>query len=442
MNSYLDHLLHKLESHPELQFVISEKRWQTDFLRFYHSQTNYNISKDNIALDLSIYKGKKSYSLNIDTPSPEKVDSALANALSLIDMLPEDPDFVDIENDPTTVPHRAKPNNVTDIPLSKKTAILSEIAKATDQHDFEIYGTFICNREEHRLINSNGLDKSWEVSPIYLEVKAVHNTSQITVLETFGGEDLSKFDQAAFTQGLLTKIGHASNEVVDVEPGHYDVILAPRCLAEFVQYLAGGMSARALDQHSSYFEGRIAEAIFPSLITIVDDPTDPDLITSDYNYEGHAYNPLTLVEKGVFKGFMCSNYFSHKTGLPKNGNTAECLKITPGTSTLPELFAGVKRGLFISSLHYMNFINQRETSLTGLTRDGTFLIEDGKITKVVNNLRFTECIDRILKNVLSLENKSVTVPFSGNYEFFSIEATKAPHALVKDFNITSSTKTI
>ena len=442
MKHYLNHLLSLLSQHPEMKYVISEKLWQTDFLRFYHSQTNYNISKDNTALEISLYKGKKSYSFNIDDPTAGKIDKALANALALIDMLPEDPDFVDIENDPTVVTQRRKANNIKDIPLSRKTDILTVIADSAAKFGFDIFGTFICNREEYHLINSNGLDKTWEVSPIYLEVKAVHNVSQITVLETFGGEDFSRFDLKAFTDGLLTKIRYAGNEVVDVEAGHYDVILAPRCIAEFVQYLSHGMSAHALDQHSSYFDGKIAEQVFPAQITIMDDPEDADLITSDYNHEGHAYKPLTLIDKGVFKAFTCGNYYAHKTGLPKNGNTASCLKIASGDKTLDEMLGSIEKGLYISSLHYMNFINPRETSLTGLTRDGTFLIENGKITKVVNNLRFTERIVNILKNITALENKSVTVPFSGNYEFFSIESSKAPHVLVREFNITSSTKTI
>ena len=442
MNQYLSHILTSLSAHRDLKYVILEKQWQSDFLRFYHSQTNYNITKDNTSMEMSIYKGKRSYSFSIDDPTLEKIDVALAEAMGIIDKLPEDPDFVDIETDQTMAAPRPKPRNPELLPLARKTKILQEIADAVKDKNFEIYGSFICNFERYRLINSNGLEKIWEVSPIYLEVKAVHNESQITVLETFGGEDFNRFDQEVFISRLLTKIGYAGNEVIDVEPGYYDVVLAPRCIAEFVQYLSYGTSARALDQHSSYFEGQIGQQLFPASVTITDDPSDNDLITYDYNNEGHIYQPLTLIDKGVFKAFTCNSYYHHKTGLPKNGNVASCLKLSPGDQILGHLLAKVKRGLYISSLHYMNFINPKETSLTGLTRDGTFLVEDGKITKVVNNLRFTERIDRIIKNIVALENRSETVPFSDNYEFFSIESAKAPHVLVKDFNITASTKTI
>lgn len=438
----LSYLKSVLDAHPELQYEIAERFWSTDFLRFYHSQTNYNISKDNTQLSVNIYKGKKSFNFLVDNADREKIDAALQGALDIIDKLPEDPDFVDLESDTTLAKPRTVKNNIEAIPLSLKTRILANVSAAASMYNFDIFGTFVCNYQKYRLVNSNGLDKSSATSPIYLEIKAVHNASQITVLETFGGEDFEYFDDQDFTERLVQKIKYCANPVIDVEPGHYDVILAPRCLAEFVQYLAYGMSARALDQHSSFFEGKVGEKVFPESISITDDPSDPEMIHQDYGSDGHIYRLLPLIEQGVFRAFFTNNYFAHKTGQPKNGNTASCMKIAPGEKSLDELIGGVKKGLYISSLHYMNFINPRETSLTGLTRDGTFLIEDGAITKVVNNLRFTERIERILNNVAALENRCYTIPFSGNYENFDVETVKAPHAYVREFNVSSSTHTI
>jgi len=442
MHENLLYLKAALEKHQELKFEIVQEDWQTDFLRFYQSQTNYNISKDNRGITCTIYKGKKQYAFGIDSPDEEKLDSFLAEALEIIDSLPDDPDFVDVEDDRSLAHKRHLNNNINAISLQRKTDILSSLAKSAAEHDFELYGTFICNFSHTRLINSNGLDKSSQSSPIYLEVKAVHNKSQITVMETFGGEDFKYFELEEFRGSLLAKIEYAKNPVQDVEPGEYEVILAPRCLAEFSQYLSYGMSAWALDQHSSFFEGKLESKVFPEYINITDDPGDPRMIGKDYGSGGHIYKALKLIENGVFKAFMCNKYYHHKLDIPKNGNDASCLKILPGTSSLQEMIRSVKKGLYISSLHYMNFINPRQTSLTGLTRDGTFLIEDGKIVAVVNNLRFTERISRILENVTELENKAATIPFSDNYGSFSVSSAQAPHAKVSGFNITSSTKTI
>ncbi len=438
----LDHLLKRLKANADWKYQINVRDWQTDFLRFYDSQTNYNISKQNTAVYVSVYKGKRSFSFSIDQPTSELLDKALDNSESLIDGLPEDPDFIDVETDLTSKEVSSKQNNIILVPLEKKISILKEIASAADKLGFDIFGTFICNHQHDRILNSNGIDKEQWGSPIYFEVKAVQRSNQVTILHTFGGENFNRFDLSDFIAQLKQKMTFALNQVTDVDPGKYDVILAPRCIAELMSYLSGGMSARSYDQKSSYFEDKLEQKVFPDYVNIIDDPEDKDIISVDYNGDGHIYRPLQLVEQGVFKNFMCNNYYAHKTGLPKNGNSGACLVLTPGNESLESMFGSIKRGLYVSSLHYMNFINQKETSVTGLTRDGTFLIEDGKITKVVNNLRFTEIIARIFQHISALEDKCQTVPFSDNYEFFDISSVKAPHVLVKEFNITSSTKTI
>jgi predicted Zn-dependent protease len=439
---FIAYIKDQLQKQPQLLWEIHSGDWSTDFLRFYRSQTNYNISKANQSLYLSLYKDKRSYGFTIHNPTQAKIDAALKEALDILDKLPPDPDFVDLEDDLTLAEPREVTNNIEQVPLELKTAILNRIAAAVKPYGFEIFGTFICCYGTYRTLNSNRLDKSSTGSPIFLEVKAVHKDSEVTVLENFGGEDFARFDEEEFTAGLLRKIEHCKNPVVDVEAGEYDVILAPRCVAEFVQYLSWSMDARAYDQHDSYFEDKLDVQVFPPHISITDDPTDPDMIRQDYGSDGHIYKPLKLVKNGVFKAFMCDHYYHHKTGLPKNGNTGNCLSIAPGESSLQEMIKSVKNGLYISSLHYMNFINMKETSITGLTRDGTFLIKDGKIVNVVNSLRFTEKIERILKNAVALENKAHTTAFSDNYGNFDISSTKAPHALIKGFQISSSTHTI
>ena len=128
--------------------------------------------------------------------------------------------------------------------------------------------------------------------------------------------------------------------------------------------------------------------------------------------------------------------------MDKNGAEGEALVMEIGDKELSEMIGSVKKGLYISSLHYMNFINRKETSITGLTRDGTFLIEEGKITKVVNNLRFTENISDIIKGITDIENKSYTIPYSSNYGEFGIYSARMPHVKVNGFKISSSTKTV
>ncbi len=430
------------EKYPQLKLNFHYKIWETDFLRFYQSQINYNISKTSISLSTTIYKGKKSYSFSLKDPTKEILQDKIDDVLTLIDQLPEDPDFVDLEDDLSRSAEKEKANNIEKVSLDKKIDILEKFSTAVEPYNFKIYGTFICNYRTLYIVNSNGLNKREISSPIYLECKAVNQKNEVTVLEAYGGERFENFNEDEFTSNLVEKVKAATGEVVDVESGEYEVVLAPRCIGDYLLYLESSIYARSLDSKQSYFEGKIDQKVFPENVTITDDPNHPDLINFDYNGDGHIYNKLSVIENGVFKNFFVDNYYGHKLKMDKNGASGEALVMDTGDKELGEMIGSVKKGLYISSLHYMNFINRRETSITGLTRDGTFLIEDGKITKVVNNLRFTENISDIIKGITEIENRSYTIPYSNNYGEFGIYSARMPHVKVNGFKISSSTKTV
>lgn len=436
-------LINTCKNYPELKIDFRLGVWKTDFLRFFNSQINYNISKNLTSLHCQVFKGKKSYSFSVENPDIDKFNSEFKSCLALIDSLPEDPDFVDLETDKTLVEPYAKTDNTAFVSLENKIEILNRMAKKLSPIGFNIYGTFICNYDEVYIINSNGLNKHMLNSPIMLEVKAVNTKNQVTVLQSFGGENFNLFDEELFTSSLYTKAKAATTEVVDVNPNHYEVILAPRCIAELVSYLTWvGFSASSLDRKSSFFEGKENQKLFPEHITITDDPTEDGLIQYDYNYDGHVCKPVEIIKNGVFKNFLVDNYYGNKLKMQKNGASFSCISLEHGNTKLEDMIASTQNGLYISSFHYMNFINPKETSITGLTRDGTFIIKDGKISQVVNNLRFTVKITDVLENIIEMENKATSTPFSQNYDAFGIDAVKAPHVKVKNFNITSSTKTI
>jgi len=430
------------EKYPQLKLNFQYKLWETDFLRFYQSQINYNISKTSISLSTTIHKGKKSYSFSLKDPTKEILQNKIDDVLKLIDQLPEDPDFVDLEDDLSKSTEKEKTNNIEKVTLDKKIEILENFSKAVAPYDFKIYGTFICNYRTLYIVNSNGLDKREISSPIYLECKAVNQKNEVTVLEAYGGERFENFNEEEFSSNLTKKVIAATGEVVDVEAGEYQVVLAPRCIGEYFMYLESSIHAQSLDSKQSYFEGKVEEKIFPENVTIIDDPNHPELINFDYNGDGHIYKKLPIIEKGVFKNFFVDNYYGRKLKMKKNGAEGGALVMDTGDKSLSEMIGSVKRGLYISSLHYMNFINRKETSITGLTRDGTFLIEDGKITNVVNNLRFTENISDIIKGITEIENRSYTIPYSDNYGEFGIYSARMPHVKVNGFKISSSTRTV
>ncbi len=435
-------LIDLCKKHPDLKISFILYEWETDFLRFFQSMTNYNISKTSISLQTTIYKDKKSFTFTLKDPTIEQVIAKLEEAQIIVDKLPADPNFIDLEDNMEKSHEFDKINNIVKVGLENKIAILQKLADAVAEYKFKIFGTFICNYTTRYIINSNGLDKREINSPIYFECKAVSDENEVTILEVFGGEDFAKFDLEKFEKSIVRKVEAAQNEIVDVEAGEYDVILAPRCIGEYIDYLQNSMQCASLDNGQSFFEGKQGKLLFPKNITISDNPKDPELINFDYNADGHIYQNVPIIENGVFKNFMVGNYYGRKLKMKRNGANGSAMVMETGDKSLEEMIGSIKNGLYISSLHYMNFINPKETSVTGLTRDGTFLIEDGKITKVVNNLRFTEKISDVIEAIYQIENQAYTIPYSNNYGEFSIYSARMPHVAVKNFKISSSTKTI
>ena len=118
------------EQYPEFKFNFHYRDWETDFLRFYQSQINYNISKTSITLSTTMYKGKKSYSFSLKNPTKEKLTEKIEEAKLIIAKLPEDPDFIDLEDDLTKSSEKEKKNNIEKVSLKMKIEILDKLAKA------------------------------------------------------------------------------------------------------------------------------------------------------------------------------------------------------------------------------------------------------------------------------------------------------------------------
>ena len=432
-----------MDSHSGYAFDFYLAEWQTDFLRFFNSQTNYNITKTTLSLKATVEKDKKKYSFSLSNPSEKEVEEALKEGMALLPTLPADADFAGFEDNKDLFSYPEMSSSLEKVPAEKKIEILTALSEMAGHYDFGIYGTFITLLIHGYKMNSTGLDKEVFVSPVMLDVKGVSRKNMVTVIHSYGGNDLGHFDLASFSGELEAKIKRATLDIVDVEPGEYTVILGPHAAGELLRYLMFASYAATVDRGSSYFKGKLNEKIFPDIFSVISDPLHPQLITIPYNEDGHIARRLPLVEKGVFKNFVVNNYYANKLKMDKNGSVGlAAMILDKGTMTLEEMIKSIDRGLYISNIHYMNFINQQETSVTGLTRDGTFLIENGKITKVVNNLRYTEKLAEIFKHTQALENIQHPVPVSENYGNFDIYSSLIPHVKTSKFKITSSTRTI
>lgn len=220
---------------------------------------------------------------------------------------------------------------------------------------------------------------------------------------------------------------------VKLEPGNYTVVLEPTAVGDLLPMLAGSLSARAAEEGRSFLSKKgggtlVGEKLFPEFITVRSDPFHALYPALPWGSGGLPAAPVTWVDKGVVKNLFYDRYWALKAGkepTPASGN----LVLDGGTKSLDEMIASVDRGLLVTRFWYIRMVNPQTVQLTGLTRDGLFLIEQGKVTKPVVNFRFNESPVRLLQNTIAM-GKPVRTR-GGESGMI------APPLVVKDFPFTS-----
>jgi predicted Zn-dependent protease len=193
---------------------------------------------------------------------------------------------------------------------------------------------------------------------------------------------------------------------VRLNPGKYTVVLEPTAVGDMVAGLRGVFSARQAEQGQSFLSKKgggtlVGEKLFPEMITLRSDPADKRYPAIRWSQGGIPASPITWVDKGVVRNIAYDRYWASKAGkAPTPGG--ENFILDGGDSQLADLIKATERGLLVTRFWYIRMVNPRTVQLTGLTRDGLFLIEKGVITQPVVNLRFTESPVRLLQNTMML----------------------------------------
>ena len=195
-----------------------------------------------------------------------------------------------------------------------------------------------------------------------------------------------------------------------LEPGPWTVILEPTAAGMLLQRVTGALDARSADEGRSFFskpEGgsRVGEKVFDESITIVSDPTHHAGESEPFTGDGSPRRREVWIENGVVKNLSYSRFWADKQNTaprPGPANLIVSVGGSGGVSTLDDMIGSTERGVLITRFWYVRGLNPRTIAYTGLTRDGTFLIEDGRIARPVNNFRFNQSLAEMLVNVEQL----------------------------------------
>ena len=249
--------------------------------------------------------------------------------------------------------------------------------------------------------------------------------------------DWARIDAEALGRRAIEK-AKASRDPVAIEPGRYTVVLEPTAVGNLVQLIAGSLAARGADEGRSFFSkpgggNKIGSKVVDERVTILSDPFDADVAGNPFTNEGLPTRRSVWIENGVVRNLNYDRYWAQKKGVSPTASGGS-LKMSGGSSTMEEMIASTPRGLLVTRFWYLRPVDQRTILYTGLTRDGTFLIENGKITRAVKNLRFNDSPVFMLNN---LEALGTPVRVSASENGGPGQAIMVPALKVRDFNFTS-----
>jgi predicted Zn-dependent protease len=200
-----------------------------------------------------------------------------------------------------------------------------------------------------------------------------------------------------------------SRGAVAVPPGDYEVVLEPEAVGALLMFLVRvGFHHVLYRQGGSYLSRKLGRRVFGDNITIWDDATDPRGLPMPFDFEGTPKRKLMLFENGVFRNMVYDSYTAGEAGKKTTGHAIPFADfgampmnvfMQPGGASLEDLIGSTRRGLLVTRFHYTNLVHPRRVVITGMTRDGTFLIENGKVKGPVKNMRFTQSAVAAMRDV-------------------------------------------
>jgi predicted Zn-dependent protease len=387
--------------------------------RFANSEIHQNVAESNLNVGLRFVSGRRIAVVSTGRSDEEGILSLVARASAVARTCEELEDWAGLpEPDPAGTPTVSggwAQATAEATPESRAEAVRAVIA-AADEAGAVAYGSFSTGSETIAVVNSRGIRAGQERSAAHLVT--VHMSADGGTGYAEGlAVDASTIDAAALGREAAGK-ARATEHAIGLEPGDYPVVLEEYAvvdIADMLGYL--GFSALAVQEDRSFVEP--GKRIGSDLVTIVDDGADPAALPMAFDYEGVTKQRVPLVERGICRGVVYDAQTAARAGRRSTGHGLPApnpwgpfpinMVMSSGETPREELIGGMDRGLLVTRFHYTNPVHPKLAIITGMTRDGTFLVEGGRIVGPVRNLRFTQSYLAALAGVSAVGSEQRTL---------------------------------
>jgi len=407
--------------------------------RFADSSITTSGGVTNVSVRVTATIGRRRASATTNVLDEQSLKRTVDLAISLARLSPEDPELMP-ELGPQTYPLiRAFVERTADLDPEVRNAAVKravDAATAAGKPAGTVFtaGFLRANANAVAVATSRGLFAYHQNTDAAFSMTSRTPDGTGSGWAAAGARDWSRIDPVSIGRVAAQK-AVASRNPQAISPGLYTAVLEPQAVNDLVPLLANALIARSADEGRSPFSkagggNRIGEKVVDDRVTLYSDPADPLLLGRPFDLEGLPVGRTVWIEKGVLKNLAYSRFWAQKQGvepIPLSGGLA----LTGGTKSTEDVIAGCERGILVTHFFYIRSLDPRTVLQTGLTRDGVFLIEKGRITRALKNFRWNESPLLMLNRLEDIGRSELT------------EAGQMMPALrIRDFNFASSSDAV
>jgi len=453
--------LRKLTTADEIELLISGG--QSALTRFANNTIHQNVAEEESHISVRVSFGGRTARVTTNKHDDESLRRIVRSAEALARVQQEDPDQLPMPT-PEDVQQNAKDAGASSVrryfestarlSAGDRAASVAQMVDRAKKHTLTAAGIYSTAESAEGIFNSRGVADWYEHTLAEVSITMIGETS--SGWQKANSPDATVLDPAGLAE-IAAQKAIASRNPSELPPGKYTVILEPAAVLDAVGFMFWDFGGSALLEQRSFLNERIGTQLFGENITVWDDVYHPLQTGLTFDGEGMKRHRMKLIDKGVvqrltfarssaarmLRSELSSNVgpvtpTGHGFALPNEIGEAPLNIVFEGPdsvrrSTVEQMIAGTGRGILVTRLWYIREVDSYEKILTGMTRDGTFLVEDGRIRGGVRNFRFNESLIHMLQNV---ESMSEPVRSSGEESMDMV----VPAMKVHDFNFTETTK--
>lgn len=418
--------------------VVAEN---TALTRFANNRINQNVAEENALVNVRAVLGKRVGVASTNRLDDESLAACCEAAVAAARIAPEDPAFPGLPEPQPVLDKERATQAARDFDATARAEAVARIVEESSSRGLTAAGKVRVGRQTVAVANSLGIDVGMPVTGVQATVLSMGETG--SGWASYLGRDQTGMDPQALGAEAADLAVRSANPI-DIDPGVYQVVLAPDAVADLMDFLGfTGLSAKAYEEGRSFMSNMLEGQVMSTEVSIFDDAISDHALGLTFDYEGFPKQRVPMIEYGVAQMPVTDSYWSGKIGWRNTGHALPApnawgpmplnIEMIPGDATMAELIGRVERGIYVTRFHYVNIEDQVPVLLTGMTRDGTFLIENGELTSPLKNLRFTQSAVEALDYCAGATKER---KFVGTEDGASL----VPGVLLERFNFTGQTR--